>query len=540
MLYGTNAISAVVRITTIPEVPVDNAEILVSGGELGQLRMYFESSNLWKLDQADLSYSIHAGLEGKRSPSDIRDKAAAPQLHGHVRFRTGTGLDVSLHAGAAVGAGGEGLVSLDLGDIGLADPYTVWTMAKAGTPLWDGAALRGQVYFSHSHSDLRYRTGIYAYNYWIADIAEVSWTVDIVDAKAELDVALADAWHLMAGTHLRLNRMTGEDAILTDDEECRGAGFAMLRWRPGWFQLTGGLRLDLNQDVPPAFSPRIAAVIRPWRNQAFRLSYNAGFRKPSDFESRIHLKAEVFNPAMPESVGLMAESVGNPALKNETVHGFEAGWRLRLPDCRLRLGVDAFVNLHRDTITLHVDVPSRLGAPDLGHSTILYQNTGREVDVLGAELEVGWSPMEALNLWANLTLKQAFDHGTGDAIDAEPGYRLNLGGGYRPVSGMFLDVALHYVSAYTSTLVVPDDPILGRERSRLGDNWLLIGNLGYRHALPQARFLDAGLALRQPLGPPFREIAGTPPPGDIEVLDVSDFGGEFVTRVIWVYLRWSY
>jgi hypothetical protein len=88
--------------------------------------------------------------------------------------------------------------------------------------------------------------------------------------------------------------------------------------------------------------------------------------------------------------------------------------------------------------------------------------------------------------------------------------------------------------------VVPEDPVLGQEHQALGDKWTLIASLGYRLELPGTRFLDTGLAIRQPLGVPAREVAGIPRPRTVEAIDVSDFGGEILTRIIWAYLRWSY
>lgn len=542
-LYGANAVTAVVSITTIEQEPTSDAEVFVSGGELGRLRLYMEYSDVWRQNGSDLSCGIHTGVEGKRSLSDARDQPLAPQLHGHVRYRRPESLDISLHLGLS---GGEGLVFIDPGDLGFKDALVLWIMSKGRFFFAPRASLSSQLYYTHGHSDFIYRTAIWAYDSWIADVARLYWSTNIVDGKTEVDLFVSDALRLIAGIHLRFYLLDCTGVDVDDDDELRGAAFAQLEWRP-WqpgrdtgLRVTGGVRVDLNLDVEPAVSPRLALVYRPWSDQAFRLGYSSAFRKPTDFESRMHLRASDFNPATPEVLDMMARSFGNSGLVNEVAHSIEGGWRGNFASANLDAGASLFFSMHRDTMNLVIDMPERLGLPNLRNTNIRYENNGIEYDVLGAEAELGWYPHEDLVVWGNLSWSHAFDNSTGERITAQPRLRINLGGGYRPAFGLFIDTAVHYVSAYTSTLVVPSDPILGREEHNLGNTWLLIGNLGYRFCLRGTRFLDAGLSIRQPLAVNPREIAGAPIPLDRDIYDVSDFGGEKLTRQIWAYVRWSY
>jgi outer membrane receptor protein involved in Fe transport len=315
-----------------------------------------------------------------------------------------------------------------------------------------------------------------------------------------------------------------------------------LQWSPfDLLQLTGGLRLDVDTATnQERFSPRVAAVVRPWENHAFRLSYGLAFRRPSYFENRVHAEIESFNPATPEIVGVAQTQFGNGDLGSELVHSIEAGWRGRFLDERLQLSADLFFSMYRDTITFVVSVPERMGFPDIANSIIQYRNEGAEADAFGGEVEASLRPAEAWMIWCNLGARKVINIADDQDMPSEPHWRINLGGRYLPPNGILADVALHYVSEYRMPLINPanalDEPVF----MQLGDQLQVISRVGYRVRLGQDREMEAGLVIRTPLGSPFREYAGIPRPAALQSEVVSDFGGEKVVRMLSLYLRGSF
>ena len=209
---------------------------------------------------------------------------------------------------------------------------------------------------------------------WVADLPIFSIGAHSIDGQVQLDWHLGDNLLLICGGNLRYNTLDWEKINVSEEDELRAAVFAHLQWTPlDEVQLTGGLRLDANTFTETAISPRAAAVFRPFSDHAFRLGYGLAFRRPSSFESRTHTTIEKFNPAVPEIVELADTQFGNESLVNEKVHSFEAGWRGRFFEDHLHVSLDFFFSLYRDTITFVMDVPTRLGLPDLTNSTIRYE-----------------------------------------------------------------------------------------------------------------------------------------------------------------------
>jgi hypothetical protein len=125
-------------------------------------------------------------------------------------------------------------------------------------------------------------------------------------------------------------------------------------------------------------------------------------------------------------------------------------------------------------------------------------------------------------------------------MPSEPVLRSNLGGRILLESGLLLDLALHYVSEYKFPLVDPENSLSPHELMPMGNEFLLIGRLGYRTPLAGLNPLEAGLTIRAPLGRPFREYAGVPMRLPGKDGSISDFGGEFLVRLVSFYLRASF
>jgi outer membrane receptor protein involved in Fe transport len=291
-------------------------------------------------------------------------------------------------------------------------------------------------------------------------------------------------------------------------------------------------------------------VFRPWPDQAFRLGYGLAFRKPSFFESQVHIDVREYNEAFKEIVDTLAEQVGNPGLHNETVHSFELGWKISLLEDRLDVSVDLFYNIYRDFIAFDAEVPIRMGLPDIQNSELIFKNRDFGVDTLGGEAEVVFRPDLEWTLWANVGLRRAAlvgDYGDSfrgldpQGLDAqEPKLRLNLGVSLSPQTGPVASGSLHYVSRSAWPLVEPDDQVKSSQRIWLGNTFLLLARGGYRFGLGHGRVVETGFTVRTPLGAAFTEHPGLSMPLYIDSDTRSDFAGEPLTRLVSLYLRGAF
>ena len=540
-LYGANAFAAVVNITTVADSPQSGADVFMTVGEAGRERLFGRVRDSVGLGAGNLSFGAGLGVEEIRSPSDIQAALSLMlRSHGYLRYRKGRDLDLSLHAGIVAG---EGVVYIQMGDLRFIDGANYWVMGKSEVGLGEKIRLKSQLYYIRYTGDFLFRTKLYAYNSWIADIPVFLVAVDTVDGQVQLDWDLADSLLCILGANLRYNHLDLVNAIASEDDEMRAAGFVHLQWSPfEMFQLTGGLRLDTDTSTDElTFSPRVAAVLRPWETQAFRLGYGLAFRRPSYFENRLHAKITNYNPATPEIEALLLSQYGNEDVGNEQVHSLEAGWRGRFFDDRLQLSADLFFSMYRDTITFVVDVPERMGnLPDIENSTVQYQNQGAEVDAVGGEAEVILRPAKDWVFWCNLGVRKVINIDTDEDMSSEPHWRINLGGRYLPASGLLAGVAVHYVSAYEMPLIDPSNLLNEPRPILLGNRLLLFARLGYRIKLDQVREMESGLAVRTPLGNPFRDYPGVPHPSPVQTTGQSDFGGEYLVRLVSFYLRGSF
>jgi len=545
-LYGANAFAAVVNITTMAEQPrrlTGNAYL--TGGQQGTYRLFGRAGGSWQAGNGVLSMSASLGKGATGSASDREDPMvqSRTRFHSFVRYQQGHDLDVSLHGGVLEG---EGPLYMIVGDFLARDVLNHYAMAKASIALADGLKLKVQLYQIRFKGDFHYRSRFFAYNSWITDIPDFVMDTNTYDGQLQADWQAAAWLHIVAGANLRYSYMDSDKVIANGIDELRGAVFLNSEWLPAdSLQLTGGFRLDINSETEPAFSPRIAAVYRPYANQAFRLGYGLAFRKPSFIESQMHMQVDIYNPAFPEVVDKLKTSAGNENLKNEQVHSIEAGWRGRFLDEKLTASADLFYNFYLDTVFFDSEMglnPLRPDLPDIANSTFQFMNNPDRIDALGGEVELSIVAAQDLKLWGNLGLRRVA-YSTGARLKSEPLLRANLGMSYNLGCGLVADISLHYVTSYTVNLMAVKDAFEKDAQivQKLGNDFLLVGRLGYRLTWENDRTLEAGTTVRAPIGPPFREYAGLPIlDPDSHSVSGSDWAGERLVRLVTLYLRVSF
>jgi iron complex outermembrane receptor protein len=538
-LYGANAFTAVLNITTVSDRPVARAGFALRSGEGGYYQLMGRASDSWDVSGGTLSLGLSLGMDGSRSPSDARDQILyIYRAQGHLRYRRGQSLDLSLLAGVLPGGGTFFTI---IGDMRISEAVNYWLMGKAEFALGEIARLKAQLYLNNWQGNFHSRGSFSAYNIWIATPPDFFIYSPTIDGQIQVDLQLSEDLLLIGGANLRYVTLDSENYVPSSILEFRGAVFVHAQWiLADMLQFTGGLRVDLSTEIEPAISPRTVVVFRPRPNHALRLGYGLAFRKPSLYESQVHPRIFNFNPATPEIVEKMTTSIGNEGLVNEKVHSFEAGWLARFSEDRLQISVDLFFNVYQDTISFVVDIQERLGLPDINGSTIQYDNEDGEIYAMGGEAGAAWRLDDNWSIWGNLGVRRVTTEESGDRVTSEPTLRANLGGRYAPASGLIADLALHYVSAYEPLLTDPENVFNEREPFPLGNDLLLIGRLGYRFSMGDDRSLEGGLTVRTPVGLPFREHPGVPIQRTPQSVTASDFGGEMLMRWVSLYLRGSF
>jgi iron complex outermembrane receptor protein len=538
-LYGANAFAAVVNITTVTEQPASSGEVLISGGEIGYHKLHGRVRNAWPLGDGRLSFGVSIGNEGRRGPSDrnaVELMLVMIRSHGYLRYRRGRDLDVSLHAGVMEG---DGYVYLVLGDYTTQNVLNHYVTAKADIGLSENLKLQAQIYHARYAGDFHFRSTLKAQEQWLANVPDFNFDTNTADAQVTVDWQAADWLRLIGGSNFRFNRLDSDKITAESLGELRGAGFLQAQMQP-WdvFQLTAGLRLDLNDRTDPAFSPRVALVFRPEQDHAVRLSYGLAFRKPAFMENQLHMQIDEY--AFDEVLNSLGSSIGNEDLVSELVHSVEAGWRAHFPDERLKLSLDSFFNIYQNTIYFkrHIAL-NRFDLPDLPKSDFQFENADGNLYAFGCEIELVWSPSGNWNLWGNLGFRWVTD-GDLERLRSEPVLRPNLGGRWISDRGLFIDLALHYVSSYDMPLVLPDKSFEEEGWTKLGNQWLLIGRIGYPIFQTQTGSIEAGITARTPIGAPFREYPGVEMHADAHSVSRADWGGEMLVRWFSAYLRGTF
>jgi len=308
--------------------------------------------------------------------------------------------------------------------------------------------------------------------------------------------------------------------------------------------LTGGVRLDYNSITPFTVSPRLAAVWRFAEQQYLRAAAARAFRKPSFFNTHIHIKGFRPEPGFEELEDFFLNNIGNRELDNESITVIEAGYRGRFLEKRLYIEVSGFYNRYRDTIAMYDNmVTDQFGIPDLTNSEFFFKNEGREVDTLGGSVSGTFQITRALRLHLNYTFRYSWyisDPGSaasepeesqaGDRVPWEPAHLFNLWFHYLAENGLRLGASFHGRTSFITTraengglfdenIDIDCPPLLmagafASWRWRLGSGWAEAGVRAYN--LLNVGFRDT-MAIRRP--------------------DGTEVGGDLLGRMIFVFFR---
>jgi outer membrane receptor protein involved in Fe transport len=307
--------------------------------------------------------------------------------------------------------------------------------------------------------------------------------------------------------------------------------------------LTGSARLDINTVTPMAFSPRLAAVWRFTPTQLVRAAFGRAFRKPSIYNSKIHVTTVEGAPGFEGLGKFIQNSIGNEDLDNESITTFEVGYRGHFMDNRLVAEADVFFNMYRNTINFYSEIATnQFGIPDLDGSFLAFQNKGQEVNSVGGSVSLTYRLKETLRLNANYTYRYSWyitdpaadsEFGKkGERVNWEPEHLLNLAFHYLTSIGLRFGLSAHGQS--TCRLPFPeagglfDDQVEIESPARIFFN----GFLSWRLPAGSGE-VEAGLRAYNFLHVGFRDTPA------ITRWDGEHFGGELLGRNILLFVRGS-
>ena len=182
-LYGANAFTAVVNITTMSDSRRGAGRASVTAGEQGFFRIHGNFKDGWSLGDGVMSLSAALGTMSKRDFVDIHQESTVPfRSHASLRYQKVQSLDLSLHAGFVAG---EGLFYTHIGDMHMMDTYNYWVMSKGEFALGQSVRLKAQFYYNFSRPAFRSRTSLSAYDIWIADFPDFYLDIPVADGQIQ-------------------------------------------------------------------------------------------------------------------------------------------------------------------------------------------------------------------------------------------------------------------------------------------------------------------------------------------------------------------
>ena len=517
-LFGANAYAGVIHIITKKSRTSPTLRARASYGEYDTLQLETQTMG----GMGDWSYRVSAGSQASASQSPYpRPGSESTRANGHVTYHHRADQSLSLNWGALQSVG---TAITPLGDFHQKDLKRFNLMLAWESPKWTLRSYLNQVVNGDSYLDVDFYLfapssveGINDFNAAVADGTEpivglilpnldftgsnLTWDTELVHS---LDDFLGGS--LTSGLNSRVVKDEADNMVEELPNEYRAGLFGQYQISPSqrWL-MTAGLRADVDSTGTKLVNPRVNLQYTTPGGGKVRAAYIQAFRKPSIFET--HYKFRSSRPDNPfvesmdrtndsESLrnpvtlfqALAAQLPGNPDLKPEKVYGLELGYRDSFWNQRIKLEVDSYYYLHRDTIRQRspyesvdtsecdsITVSLEKTVCDLGIAS-LFRNTEDGEDSFGLSLTTSIALTSELLIWTNGTLRETHfankrwpwssentnAHINWAEIENEsvntsygfyrkrkdiPHWQLNGGIDYRSVNGINVSLSAHGVAA---------------------------------------------------------------------------------------------
>jgi len=552
-LYGANALTGVVSITTRRVPDKTSARIYLDAGEAGRIITGLKVST--KLGNWGISASGATDFSG--TFIDPRDKSKETwKFRSFIEHRWSESQRFLIDVGIASGIGP---ITSPMGTVhSNYEPNSI-RLAYESDPF------NCQLYYSYVTARAEIRTpleysGIRLALFKPAPMeshlidGQVQWTpprfwdplLIIIGGGARASSVISDVL-LNAGTFSDPTS-SGYHEPGINHWEIRTGAFVHAEFAPTeWVTVTGGTRVDYNTQTGVFVSPRLAAVFQPKTGQFLRLGAARSFRKPSFMETGTHLMVDFPDDSPITGTGrenfqeFMTRVGGNDDLKNEELTAFEAGYLGQFLDGRLAVSLDLYVNMLRNMTAMISNIlEDERGLPDLEQSSFMFFNDGPDINVFGSELSVRFTPSKRLSLLASWSNRQVVSLRKEDYQVSNPQNQITLGGRFQLESGLvgslyaFSRSEIRYYSLENPSGLL--EPLL----SQYVDHVILfLGRLGWRFNLRLFE-VETGVKIFLPVSPfsaphfgYFEMAGGVTPMG-------RPFGAAQLARMLTVYLQGSF
>jgi len=553
-LYGANALSGVISITTRSASEKTSGWALLQGGEVGLGRLEMRASTRL----GNWGFSVNGGLDFLgtfENPRESKMELWKVRLLSERRWSDSSRLLIDLS-----GAGGSGPRTTSLGPVDAEYDNACLRLA------YESKNLRGRLYWSFVSIGVDMEADLELGGLSLANVKPA--LIDNHTVDAEVQWTLPGFWDpllIIVGGGGRFSWL-GSDELLDSDTftnpdspaylepgmdhlEARGGAFLHAELKASdWLTLTTGTRLDYNTETDWFLSPRLAAVFKPDKGQFIRFSVARAFRKPSYLEKRVHLDVTFPEDSQisPGDRGLfrnfMTRVIGNDHVGNEVLTAFEAGYLGSFFDDKLRVTLDIYCNLYRR----RNDIVARLlrdehGLLDLEKSTYQYEDTGNDLDVIGSELAVRYQPADAVSLLAVWTHKEYYYHESGRWGVSDPRNFITLGGRFRLEPGLLGSLFVFARSEFTDMRVANpagllEDPL----QVHVDESVFVLAKLGWSFSPSAGAELETGIKLFQPLAPFSEQVFHARDKGGGVTPDGMTYGAALLGRMVSVYLQGSF
>jgi hypothetical protein len=235
--------------------------------------------------------------------------------------------------------------------------------------------------------------------------------------------------------------------------------------------------------------------------------------------------------------------MGNPALDNEELWAFEAGYLGRFLDGKLTVNLELYCNVHTDIINLetHIVPDETTGLPDLDTSSLLFLNSDEGIYILGSELTTRFKLTPEIILVATWAHREVFDLDSGEPWDTVPKNLMAVGGRFHAGYGLVGSLYLHSRSEFKDRWVENPGGLLEPSLVQHMPNvFLVLGRLGWKFRTAAGVHVEAGLKLFLPVSPSREPLFRIREKGGVINRLGHNYGGEELVRVLTAYLQGSF
>jgi iron complex outermembrane receptor protein len=359
-LFGANAYSGVINITTPAPATIEGTKVSLGGGELSMFRADARHAG----SSGDWSYRINVGRAQTDSFAKSRNKTAAQIAQDEYsgltpeRFALDGGPLTSLYGSARLDRafGNSRFLTFEGG--GTKTENEVFVTGIGRVQVLEDMAPWGRINFSSN----RFFVQLYANGRSTDDQLALSSGATLKEHSSTLhgefqyntDVKLGSKnLRVVFGASHRLSKVDTKATLTPEkiDENYSGVYGQLQLALSSKLTLVGASRFDRSSLYDSEFSPKAAVVFSPNINHTFRATYNKAFQ--SGNYSEYFLSAPAAAPINLTPIGLGVVPVlarGNENLEVEEVNGFEIGYKGILGK-KFFVTVDAYKNNLTNFIT---------------------------------------------------------------------------------------------------------------------------------------------------------------------------------------------